>query len=206
MLHAAIATAPDRPISTIAAALAGVALSAALIVLTVELIPAPAATLSVAAAVAPPAPPAPPARADTAEPAPDPLMLVFRVGGETYLRLADLEDGDAHDEVLAVPRHGKPRRHHDDGDGVTAAIATVADRDVPVALQRWQGRRVEVDAGCTATVVGFAVVVRRADEPGDARSSHSSVRRALHRDHAVLAARLDRCVGSFARDASPIDG
>jgi len=230
MVHPALATDPVRPAFSIAAVLSGLALSAIAIGLTTRSIgearargvgtptalpagrgisPVGSMTAPIAPAATPqaapsPAPPVPAASTTVAQPtgaSTDPLMLVFRVGGETYMRLADLTDRDVHDSALPVPRHGTLRLHRDRGDDITAAIGAVADRDVPVELQTWQGRRVEVDASCAATVVGFAVVARRVGAPGRAGGSHRTAARMLTSGHAVLAARLDRCVGSFARDA-----
>jgi hypothetical protein len=206
MLHAALATAPDRPMVHVAAVTAGIALTGATLVFAAGMIAAPdepparyAAALPAAVLSVPPA--APVATPPAALPAgPEPLTLVFRAGGASYLSLADLPDGDDHADTLDMPPHGVLRRSHD-RDGVTAAIATVDERDVPAAYQRWLGRRVEVDEVCTATVVELAVVARRASAHGRAGAQRTDA--VLRAGHAVLAARLDGCIGSFARDASP---
>jgi hypothetical protein len=200
MLHTALATAPDRPMFHVAAALAGVALCGAGIALVAEAIhatdaaPVAAAAPASAAPVAPPAPVAPLVSGASDDAAA--MKLVIRAGGASYLWLADLTDCDEHDEAIAVPRHGALHLSRDRSDDTVAAVAMVADRDVPGTLQRWQGRRVEVDASCTATVVGFAVVARRVDS----HAGRWTAAEVLGSGHAVLAARLDGCIGSFARD------
>ncbi|HMG54022.1 MAG TPA: hypothetical protein VK601_11075, partial [Kofleriaceae bacterium] len=55
---------------------------------------------------------------------------------------------------------------------------------------------------CLATVTGFAVVSRLVGDPGYAGVAKWTAAGVLGSGHAVLAARLDRCVGSFARDAA----
>src|SRR5215468_5152009 len=147
MLHTALATAPARPMVHVAAVVAGIALTGAALVLA-----ASALTPSdepVARRVAPPpalsVPPAPAVALVAAAPpaGPEPLALVFRAGGASYLSLADLPDGDDHADPLETPPHGALHRSRD-RDGVTVAIATVAEQDVPADQLRWLGRQVEV--------------------------------------------------------------
>lgn len=187
-----------------AAALTGVVLAAA------GSAPAPAAPAALAVAPIPVAvlPASPPAMALSPSPSPEagrdaapasPLMFVFHAGGATYVKLADLEDPDGHSDALAMPRHGRPRLSRRGDDGVTAAIASVAERDVPGPYTRWQDRRVEVDEVCTASVVGFAVVSRLVGAPERAGELRWTARNVMRSGHAVLAARLDGCIGSFAR-------
>jgi hypothetical protein len=147
-------------------------------------------------------PPAPTVAPVAAAPpvGPEPLTLVVRAGDASYLSLADLPDGDGHADPLAIPPHGALHRSRD-RDGVTAAVATVDDQDMPAELVRWLGRRVDVDDVCTATVVGFAVVARQQRTPGRAAPRTDAV---LRSGHAVLAARLDRCTGSYARELAPL--
>lgn len=204
MLHTALATAPGRPMVHVAAVVAGVALTgAALVFAASALVPADEPVASSAprpdALLVPPAPVAAPVAA--APPAgAQPLALVFRAGGASYLSLADLPDGDDHADTLDPPPYGALRRSRDPG-GVTAAIAAVAEGDVPAGYQRWLGRRVGVDDVCTATVVGFAVVARRASARGRTAPRTDAV---LRGGHAVLAARLDGCTGSYARELGPL--
>jgi hypothetical protein len=203
MLHTALATAPGRPMVHVAAVVAGVALTGAALVLAASALAAPderatrrvsppALFVPLAPAVSPVAA-APPAGAV-------PLALVFRAGGASDLSLADLPDGDDHADPLETPPHGALQRSRD-RDGVTAAVATVAEQDVPADHLRWLGRQVEVDDVCTATVVGFAVVARQQRTPGRTAPRTDAV---LRSGHAVLAARLDRCTGSYARDLAPL--
>ncbi len=198
MLHTALATAPGRPMVHVAAVVAGIALTGAALVFAASALTAPDQPLARRAAPVPTAAlPAPVAAAPVAPPAgPDPLALVFRAGGASYLSLAYLPDGDGHAATLEVPPHGALRGSRD-RDGVVAAVATVDDRDVPARYQRWLGRRVEVDDVCTATVVGFAVVARQPSAHG--RTGAPRTDAVLRSGHAVLAARLDSCTGSYAR-------
>jgi hypothetical protein len=204
MLHTALATAPGRPMVHVAAVVAGIALTGAALVFAATALTA--SDEPAARRVAPPPelsmPPAPVVAPVAVAPsaAAEPLALVFRTGGASYLSLADLPDGDDHADPLATPPHGALHGSRD-RDGVTAAVAMVAERDVPAEHLRWLGRRVEVDDVCTATVVGFAVVARRQPTPGRTAPQADAV---LRSGHAVLAARLDRCTGSYARELSPL--
>jgi hypothetical protein len=203
MLHTALATAPGRPMVHVAAVVAGIALTGAALVLAASALAAP--DVPAARRVSPPVlsvPPAPVVAPLAAAPpaGPERLALVFRAGGASYLSLADLPDGDDHADPLETPPHGALHRSRD-RDGVTAAVATVAEQDVPADHLRWLGRRVEVDDVCTATVVGFAVVARRQRTPGRMAPPTDAV---LRSGHAVLAARLDRCTGSYARELAPL--
>jgi hypothetical protein len=204
MLHTALATAPDRPMVPIAAVVAGIALTGAALVFAAGALTAsagppahrvdPAATArSVAVPVTAPVPAAAPA----APAGRDPLALVVRADGASYLSLAYLADGDGHAAALAVPPHG-PLRGSRDREGIAAAVAPIDARDVPAGYQRWLGRRIEVDEICAATVVGFAVVARQASAHGRTRAATEPAA-VLRTGHAVLAARLDGCTGSYAR-------
>jgi len=185
----------------VAAVVAGIALTGAALVFAASALAAPepaARRVSQPALTVPPAPAVTPLAA--APPAgPERLALVFRAGGASYLSLADLPDGDDHADPLETPAHGALHRSSD-RDGVTAAVAAVAEQDVPADHLRWLGRRVEVDDVCTATVVGFAVVARRQRTPGSTPPTDA----VLRSGHAVLAARLDRCTGSYARELAPL--
>ena len=203
MLHTALATAPGRPMVHVAAVVAGIALTGAALVVAASALAGPdepAARRAMPPALAvPPAPTvAPVAAAPPVDP--EPLTLVVRAGDASYLSLADLPDGDGHADPLAIPPHGALHRSRD-RDGITAAVATVDDQDMPAELVRWLGRRVDVDDVCTATVVGFAVVARQQRTPGRAAPRTDAV---LRSGHAVLAARLDRCTGSYARELAPL--
>jgi len=201
MLHAALATAPDRSMVPAAAALAGLALTGALLALAVPWIGPPHRVVAALPAEPSVLPPAPVAVA-TARPSGDDaaLTLVFHAAGASYLSLADLADPDDHRDAIETPRHAPPRVSRD--AGVVAAVALVDEADVPVGYRSWRGRRVVVDDICAATVVGFAVVARRI--ASRRRRAHPlSAGDALRSGHAVLAARLDGCIGSYAHDAAP---
>jgi hypothetical protein len=137
---------------------------------------------------------------EAAAPAADEIQLVFRADGASYMRLADVERDE--DGALQWPRHGAPRLVVE--DGAMVAIAAVGDADVPAIHRAWAGKQVVVDGECRATVTGFAVVSRLSGEPAYAgiekpRWDAASV---MHSGSQVLAARLDRCGGVFARDAA----
>lgn len=158
-------------------------------------------------AIAAPAPvPAPTVLPIPEPPAPAPeahanqLMFVFQAGGTTYMKLADLRLLDQDGDELPVPRHGKLRFAED--DNIEAAIAPVADRDVPVMHLTWKDRKVKVDDGCEASVVGFAVVSRIVGDSTWADLKQWTATGVMKAGHIVLAAKLDGCPGSFARDAT----
>lgn len=137
---------------------------------------------------------------EAAAPLADEIKLVFGAGGASYMRLASLEhDGDGE---RALPRHGAPRLVKDGAAAV--AIAAVADADVPALLRAWAGKQVVVDGACRATVTGFAVVSRLAGDPSYAGLAKDEWDTAsvMHSGALVLAARLDRCSGTYARDAA----
>ncbi len=205
-LHASVAS--QQPLRI--AIVAGCAITAAATWL-VPASPAPAARLArsippvtvAAPAVAPPAaataPVLPPAAAAVHS---NELLFAFVAGDATYLKLAALQTPDAEDPSgIAVPRHGTLRHVHDD-DGVDAAIATVALRHVPAAYAAWQGRKVKVDNTCEATVIGFAVVSRLSGDPGYAGKQAWDAAGVMAEGSRMLAAKLDRCTGTFARTAT----
>ncbi len=162
---------------------------------------APAAEIAEIATPAPP--PAPRAAVSASEqPAPvaDEIQLVFRADGASYMRLADLERDDA--GAIRWPRHAAPRLVKEDAAEV--AIAVVRDADVPAVHRAWAGKQVVVDGTCRATVTGFAVVSRLAGDPAYAglEKAQWDVASVMQSGSQVLAARLDRCSGTFARDAA----
>lgn len=126
--------------------------------------------------------------------------LVFEAHGATYMRLADLERGH-------LPRHGRLQLE-DENQDPTQVVATVAGADVPAAYRAWQGRAVVVHgtdgSRCTAHVTGFAIVSRLTGDPDYAGldATHWTAASVLDQGATVLAARLDRCTGSYARDAA----
>ncbi len=123
------------------------------------------------------------------------LLFALRVDGAEYVRLADDE----------LPAHAPPRLVEQ--AGVAIAIADVQPRDLPAGERAWLGRAVRVDARCTAAVTGFAVIARLAGEPryaGEQALTWTATSVLAH-GQLVLAARLDRCDGTYARDASLAD-
>jgi hypothetical protein len=140
------------------------------------------------------------AASEAAAPIADEIKLMFRAGGASYIRLVDLGRDEA--GALAGPRHGAPRLVREDGAEV--AIAAVADADVPAIHRAWAGKQVIVDGGCLATVTGFAVVSRLIGDTMYAGLEKRAWDAAavMHAGAPVLAARLDRCDGPFARDAA----
>ncbi len=149
------------------------------------------------------------------EPAPPtqrPASLVFRAGGVAYMKLADVEGVDTRDDPAALaalepmPRHARPVRVAD--DFIDAAVANVADKDVPSAHRAWKDREVIVDGACHAKITGFAVVARLIGDPGYAGEEGTdawTARSIMDHGAPVLAARLDGCADkpvAIARDAA----
>jgi hypothetical protein len=142
------------------------------------------------------------------------LLFAFTANQATYLRLADLQsprdleandpaDGDAPHRArpsLAMPRHGKLRLATD--DGVQSVIGAVATRDVPAAYATWIDRKVKVDNTCEAKVIGFAVVSQVTGDASYTGDERWTIKNVLATGQPMLAARLDRCAGRFARDAA----
>jgi len=128
------------------------------------------------------------------------IALVFKAGGATYMKLADLGAGKA-DE--AMPKHGKAKLASE--DWIESAIANVEPGNVPAAHRSWLGRTVMVDGACSAKVVGFAVVSRLVGDPGYAGIEEEkwSATTTMDQGAKILAAKLDNCAGGmYARDAA----
>jgi hypothetical protein len=125
------------------------------------------------------------------------VMMVFAAGRHSFVKLEDLEGGG--------PRHTKPRLVEDE-DGGQIAVATIADDDVPARLASWRGKRVVIDGTCTATVTGFALASRLIGSPGyaydDGEIREWTATNVLALGHRVIAARIDGCRGTYARDAA----
>jgi hypothetical protein len=128
------------------------------------------------------------------------LWFVFAAGDATYVKLADLEP-DAEHGGVAGPRHGKVVYAHGE-DGVEAAIASVAPRNVPAAYAGWKGKKLKVDNTCEATIVGFAVVSRLVGSASYAGRDAWDAEGVMENGQRMLAAKLDGCSGTFARTAS----
>ena len=132
------------------------------------------------------------------EPVSSSVHLVFRAGGATYMKLAEVgEEGEL------VPRHGAPQLR--EVDYAFASIAPIALEDVPAVFRGWEGKAVLVDGTCTATVQGFDVVARLTGDPGyaDTRDEHWTAASVMANGMPVIAARLDGCAdGTLAVDAA----
>jgi hypothetical protein len=154
--------------------------------------------------VAPPAPLEAPraavAASEAAAPIPNEIKLVFRADGASFLRLADIDRDAA--GALRWPRHAAPRLLKEDGAEI--AIAAVGEADVPVLHRGWAGRQVVVDGRCRATITGFAVVSRLYGDTAYAGLDKEAWDAAsvMQSGSQVLAARLDNCTGTYARDAA----
>ena len=132
------------------------------------------------------------------EPVTTSVQLVFRAGGATYMKLADLGA-----EGEDPPRPGIPQLVA--RDYAFAALAPGSLDDLPKAHRSWQGRTVLVDGTCTATVQGFDVVARLTGDPAyaDTRDDHWTADAVMANGMPVLAARLDGCAdGTLAVDAA----
>jgi hypothetical protein len=136
-------------------------------------------------------------------PAPPTPSFVMRAGTTSYMKLADLAGGDdAEAAGEPRPRHAAPKLY--DHDAVYSAVAVVDASDVPRTYRGWLGRAVTVDGACEAKVTGFAVVARLTGDPGYAGLDRETWTAATVLAHGAttLAARLDGCTGTFARDAA----
>jgi hypothetical protein len=163
--------------------------------------PVPAAPRLELTAPAPePAPPRLAMAAPETQPIADTIQLLFRTGGATYMRLTDLErDGDG---ARHWPRHTAPRLLTE--EGVSTALATVRDSDVPAIHRAWAGKQVVVDGTCRASVSGFAIASRLVGSPAYAgiEKEDWDAASVMYLGTPVLAARLDGCKGTYARDAA----
>ena len=145
-----------------------------------------AAGLGVIAMLFPQAP-RPTVHVEPARPTTGELQLVFEAAGATYMQLSS-----------EVPAHEPP---------VLFDRTAIAKTDAG-AHRHWLGRSVIVDGTCRANVVGFAVVARVTGTADYAPGAHAQWTASNVFEHGapVLAAKLDGCSGTIARDAelSPI--
>lgn len=148
-----------------------------------------------------PAPRAAVAASEQAAPLLDEIELMFRAGGGSYMRLADVAQDAGGAPVW--PRHGAPRLVRDD-DGAEVALAEVRAEALPLTHRAWAGRQVIVDGGCRATVTGFVVAARLYGEPPYAglEKERWDAAGVMAAGAPVIAARLDGCRGTYARDAA----
>jgi hypothetical protein len=127
---------------------------------------------------------------------PSTLHFVVLADDTSYVVLADVEKAEA------LPRHGPLRLTGE--ESAPSAIAEVSEADLPADLRAWSRRKVVVDERCHATVSGFAIVARAVGRPDYAGFTENewTADSVLSAGNKVLAARLDRCKGNFARAAS----
>jgi hypothetical protein len=133
----------------------------------------------------------------TRQPAsPSTFHFVVSADDTSYLVLADVERG------ADLPPHGPLRLTGE--ESLPSVIAEVSEADLPADLRAWSKRKVVVDERCHATVSGFALVVRLVGRPDYAGINDSgwTADTVFSAGQKVLAARLDRCKGTFARAAS----
>jgi hypothetical protein len=159
------------------------------------------ALLPHAAPIAPPPPTAPVAPVTIAVPQPPPLppgarfSFVFRAGGTTFMQLEDLGTwypGDIDEQQVY------------EDDDVSSFIHPLQGELVPPDDRAWRGRRVVLDTGCRARVTGFALVARVVGDPDWVQSGDKTWDPVLLMadGRKVIAATLDGCAGTYARDAS----
>ena len=139
-----------------------------------------------------------PAHEDAPPPPSSEVHFVFASGGVTYMAIQDL-DSDK------LPRHGKLQLAKD--DYVDEVVATVSPANVTRTQRAWLDREVIVDTTCRAKVTGFAIVGRVNGYPsytdeGDGHGDTWTSAGIVKYGHDVLAAKLDHCTGTYARDAA----
>ncbi len=131
--------------------------------------------------------------------------FVVEIGGATYVQLS------TDDDEVSAPRTGRAHLAHD--DGAFDAYASVAASQLPARLHDWIGKRVMVDGTCAANVVGFAKIARLSGDTAyagvsgpDADDPHApnqwTAATVMEHGATMLAAKLDRCTGTWARDAA----
>lgn len=132
------------------------------------------------------------------------VSLVFTAQRSTWMKLENLaipgEKTDADGVVRAAfPAHAAPM--HTSEDYTEVAIAPVALADVPAAYRERLGDKIIVDGACTAYITGFAIVARLTGSPGYAGDDEEwNAASVMKHGSPVLAAKLDRCDGTLARD------
>ncbi|MFN0248595.1 MAG: hypothetical protein ACKV2T_17010 [Kofleriaceae bacterium] len=135
------------------------------------------------------------------------VAMVFTAQGATWMKLESLRvlgEDTGMDGVprAAFPKHGTIR--HTTEDYVEIATAPIAIDDVPPAHRDRLGDKIIVDGSCVAYITGFYVVARLTGSPGyagddvDADWSGKSI---MRYGAPMIAAKLDTCQGTLARDA-----
>lgn len=132
------------------------------------------------------------------------FAMVFEVDGTTYLRLSAEERATAHGTprlILSTVEYGEP---------YAAVVAQVTVGALPAELRGWANREVVVDGDCKARVIGFAEVSRvigdasdpyAYDEDGERLENEPWTVDRVRESNVTLAAKLDRCTGTWARAA-----
>jgi hypothetical protein len=122
--------------------------------------------------------------------------FVFRVGDASHLMVAPLSEG------VPLPAHG-PLVFTTSAEGEEAVVAEVALSDVPATHRALVDHGVTVAGGCTARVLGFAIVARLSGDTAYAGASGTWDTASVWEHGAkALTARLDGCYGAYGRDAS----
>jgi hypothetical protein len=134
--------------------------------------------------------------------------MVFTAQGATWMKLENLqvfgEDTDM-DGVRrsAFPKHGPI--WHTTEDYVEVATAPIEIDDVPLAHRDRLGDKIIVDGSCVAYITGFHVVARLTGSPGYAGDDVNgawSATSVMRYGAPMIAAKLDTCPGTLARDAT----
>jgi hypothetical protein len=126
---------------------------------------------------------------------PSQMLPVVRIGRQTYMKLAAIDDG-------AMPVHGSPTLRIAT-DSVHTVTAEIAASNVGIEHRGWLHRDVYVDGTCHATVEGFAVVARLVGSPLYAGFEEDwTAKSVLEFGAPFVAAKLSGCTGDYARDAS----
>lgn len=136
------------------------------------------------------------------------VAMVFQAQGATWMKLENLavpgEPTDMNGYLrVGIPKHGKVRYTRE--DYIETVIAPVAIDDVPYVSRERLGEKVIVDGTCTAYITGFAVVARLTGSPGyvgDDTTDEWTAKSVMQYGAPMLAAKLDGCSGTLARDAS----
>ena len=125
---------------------------------------------------------------------------MVEVGGATYVQLST----DAAE--IAAAKSGRVHLAPSKDSSHDASATVAASAAARARLHDWIGKRVMVDGTCTANVVGFAKIARLAGNTGYARMDDSdgtwTASDVMDHGAAMLAAKLDGCHGTWARDAA----
>lgn len=134
--------------------------------------------------------------------------MVFTAQGSTWMKIENVAVlGETTDSEgvprAAMPKHGPIRYTRE--DWVETAIAPLDLADVPAESRERLGDKIIVDGTCTAYITGFAIVSRLTGSPGyagDDTSSEWNANSVMRYGEPMIAAKLDRCDGTLARDGA----